>query len=166
VQADVAHKEAQRTALRVRRQRQARIRLVRRLVVGAILLLATGAVILGGVYAGSSNTLSDGESIAGVDVGGLTTKQAVRLLERRAAALGNAPVAVRVAGHTFRLRQGEIGVRVDWAGAVSSARSQADGFGPIRGFRRLLLLAFGGTVTPAARADGRALDLALDKILR
>jgi vancomycin resistance protein YoaR len=165
VRADVAHKEAQLTALRVRRQRQARNRTVRRLVAATVALLVVGSLIVAGVYAGSSSTLTAGETIAGIDVGGLTTKQAVRLLERRAATLAAEPVAVRVAGHTFRLRQGEIGVRVDWAGAVASARSKADGFGPIRGFRRLFLRAFGGTITPAARADGHALDLALARIV-
>jgi vancomycin resistance protein YoaR len=165
VQADVAHKEAQLAALRIRRQRQARIRTVRRLVAATVVLLVVGSLIVAGVYAGSSNTLPAGETIAGVDVGGLTTTQAVRLLQRRSAALADEPVAVRVAGHTFRLREREIGVRVDWAGAVASARSKADGFGPIRGFRRLFLRAFGGTFTPAARADGHALDLALTRIV-
>ncbi len=166
MQADIAHKEAQLAALRTRRQRQARIRMIRRLVAATAVLLVVGVLIVGGVFAGSSNTLSAGESIAGVDVGGLTTKQAVRLLERRATALANTPVDVRVAGHTFRVGQAEVGIRVDWAGAVASARSQADGFGPIRGFRRLLLRAFGGGVTPTARADGNGFDLALDRIVR
>jgi vancomycin resistance protein YoaR len=165
VQAEVVPNEAQRAALRLRRQRQARIRTIRRLTVVTMVLLVVGSLVVAGVYAGSSNTLSSGETIAGVDVGGLTTKQAVRLLEGRAAALSKAPVALRVAGHTFQLRQDEIGVRVDWAGAVASARSKAGGFGPIRGFRRLLLRAFGGGVTPKARADGHGLDRALDRIV-
>jgi vancomycin resistance protein YoaR len=165
VQADAAQKEAQLSTLRMRRHRQSRSRTLRRLVAAVVVLLAAGSLIVAGVYAGSPSTLTDGESIAGVDVGGLTTNQAVRLLERRAAALANTPVVVHVAGHTFRLRQGQIGVLVDWAGAVASARSKADGFGPIRGFRRLFLRAFGGTITPAARADGHALDLALARIV-
>src|SRR5207244_4046039 len=88
-----------------------------------------------------------------------------RLLERRAAGLANVPVVVHVAGHTFRLRQAEVGARVDWAGAVDAARAKADGFGPIRGFRRLFVRAFGVTITPTASVEGHALDSTLDQIV-
>ena len=102
MQAELAHKEAQLAALRSRRQRQARNRMIRRLVAAVVLLLLVGSLVVAGVYAGSPGTLPSNESIAGVDVGGLTTTDATRLLERKAAALANTPVAVRVAGHTFR----------------------------------------------------------------
>src|SRR5438132_1801350 len=157
VQVDVAHKKAQAT-LRTRRQRQARIRAVKRLVLAAVLALVVGSLITAAVYAGSAGTLTSGESIAGVDVGGLSPSDAQRLLERRAAGLANVPVVVHVAGHTFRLRQAEVGARVDWAGAVDAARAKADGFGPIRGFRRLFMRAFGVTITPTASVEGHALD--------
>ena len=165
MQADVAHKEAQLAARRIRRQQQARRRAVRRLTAAVVVLVVVGALIAAGVYAGSPGTLASGESIAGVDVGGLTTTQAVQLLERRAAALATTPVIVRVAGHTFRFRQSDVGVSVDWAGAVASARAKSDGVGPIRGFRRLFQSVFGVTVTPAVHTHGSSLQLALDRIV-
>jgi vancomycin resistance protein YoaR len=166
VQAEVAHKEAQLAALRMRRQRKARNRAIRRLIAAVVVLLAVGSLIVAGVYAGSPGTLPDGESIAGIDVGGLTAKDAVSLLERKAAALAGTPVAVHVAGHTFLLRQADLGIRVDWAGTVASARSRSDGFAPIRGFRRFFQQLFGITVTPTAQAEGHGLEDALDRIVQ
>ena len=165
MQVDVAHKEAQLAALRNRRRRKARSRLIRRAVAAVVVLLAVISIVVAEVYAGSPGTLPSGESIAGVDVGGLTTRQAVRRLEQKASALAGTPVAVRVAGRTFRLRQADLGIRVDWAGAVESARSKSDGFGPIRGFRRIFQQLFGLTITPTARAQGRALDAQFDRIV-
>jgi vancomycin resistance protein YoaR len=165
VQVDVAHKEAQLAALRSRRQRQARNRTIRRLVAAVVAVLALVVLAVAEVYAGSSDTLPSGESIAGVDVGGLSTTKAVQKLEHRAAALAATPVVVRVAGHSFPLRQADLGIRVNWADAVASARAKSDGFGPIRGFRRFFQEIFGLSITPTARADGHSLDAALDRIV-
>jgi vancomycin resistance protein YoaR len=165
VQVDVAQREAQVAALRSRRRRQARNRRVRRLGLLAVLLVVGGAVITATVYAGSSGTLTSGETIAGVDVGGMTAQQAQQTLERRAAELASAPVVVHVAGHTFRLLQKDVGAQVDWAGAVASAKSKGDGFAFIRGFRRLIMRAFGSSVTPTATARGHGLDRELDAIV-
>ncbi len=164
MQVDVAQREAQLAALRTRRRRQARARAARRLAAVSAALTVVALIVAATVYAGSSGTLAGGESIAGVDVGGLSTAQAERLLESRAARLARVPLVVRIGGRSFPLRQDELGVSVDWAGAVARARAKADGFGPIRGFRRLLVRAFGEKVTPAAKADGHALDLALTRI--
>lgn len=165
MQVDVAQKESQLAALRTRRQRQARSRFIRRLAVAVVVVLAVVALVVAEVYAGSSDTLPSGVTIAGVDVGGLTTAQAVRRLEQKAAALAAKPVDVRVAGRTFPMRQADLGIRVDWAGAVQSARTKSDGFGPVRGFRRFFQQLFGLSITPTARAEGHALDAALDRIV-
>ena len=165
MQVDVAHKEAQLAALRSRRQRRARKIFIRRLVAVSVVLLVVVAFVVAEVYAGSSDTLPSGESIAGVDVGGLTTKQAVQKLEQKAAALAGTPVVVRVAGRSFPLRQSDLGIRVNWGAAVESARSKSDGFGPIRGFRRLLQQIFGQTITPTAQAEGHSLDAAINRIV-
>jgi len=135
------------------------------MVVVVVLLLAIGSLVVAEVYAGSPDSLPGGASIAGVDVGGLTTKQAVRVLERKAAALAAVPVDVRVAGHTFPLRQAELGIRVDWAGAVASAHAGSGGFGPIRGFRRFFQELFGTTTTPTAHVEGHGVDVALGRIV-
>src|SRR5581483_3213016 len=165
VQVDVAHKEAQLAALRTRRQRQARNRFIRRLSVATVVLLAVVSLVVAEVYAGSPDTLPSGESIAGVDVGGLSTKDAVRKLEQKAGALAATPVVVHVAGRSFPLRQADLGIKVDWAAAVQAARAKSDGFGPLRGFRRLFQQIFGVSITPTAHAEGHSLDAALNRIV-
>jgi vancomycin resistance protein YoaR len=165
VQVDVAQKDAHVAARRSRRQRQARNRMIRRLVAVAVVVLALAALVVGEVYAGSSDTLPSGQTISGFDVGGQSTQEATQALEQKAAALAGTPVTVLVAGHTFRFRQADLGISIDWAGAVDSARSQSDGFGPLRGFRRLYQQVFGLTVTPATDTRGGKLDRALDTIV-
>jgi vancomycin resistance protein YoaR len=165
VQVDVAHKEAQLAALRSRRRRQARSRMIRRLVVLSVVAVALVAVVVGEVYAGSSDTLPSGQTIAGVDVGGMSKARATRTLEQKASALAATPVPVRVAGRTFQVKQADAGVTVDWAAAVDSARTKSDGFGPIRGFRRLFQQIFGLSITPAAHVDAARLDRELDAIV-
>src|SRR5215471_672561 len=115
VHVEVAQKDAQLAARRSRRQRQARNRLIRRLVVLLVVVVAVAAFVVGEVYAGSSNTLPAGQTISGVDVGDKSTQEATQLLEQKALALASTPVPVRVAGHTFRFRQADLGVSVDWA---------------------------------------------------
>ena len=139
--------------------------MIRRLVVLSVVVVAVAAVVVGEVYAGSSDSLLSGQTISGVDVGGESTQQATHELEQKAAALAATPVAVHVAGRTFLFREADLGVSVDWAKAVDSARSQADGFGPLRGFRRLYQQLFGLTITPTAHADARKLGRALDRIV-
>src|SRR5581483_10098924 len=138
---------------------------IRRLVAVVAVLLVAVFFIVGEVYAGSSDSLPSGETIAGVDVGGLSTKQAVQRLQDKAAALAGTPVLVHVAGHAFPLRQADLGISVDCAGAVESARSKSDGFGPIRGFRRLYQEIFGVKITPTAHAQGDKLNAELDRIV-
>jgi len=55
------------------------------------------------VYAGSSATLAKGVRIDGVDVGGMSTAQATRTLQRRAHATLAQPVQFLAAGHTFNI---------------------------------------------------------------
>ncbi len=133
-----------------RRQRQARVRRIKRISLAAVLLLLAGLVAGAIVYAGSPGTLARGIEIDGVDVGGLSAAEATRMLARRSQATLATPVAFAVAGRTFRLKASDIGLKPDWAAAVASARHEGDGFGPIRGFRRLELRFFGTQVSPVA----------------
>jgi len=165
VPVDVAHKEAQLQTLRSRRRRQARSRMIRRVSVVGVVAVALVALVVGEVYAGSSDTLPSGQTIAGVDVGGMSAAKATHVLEQRAAALAGTPVPVRVAGHTFPVRQADAGVTIDWARAVDSARAKSDGFGPLRGFRRLYQRIFGLTITPTAQVDAAEMNHELDAIV-
>ena len=49
----------------------------------------------------------------------------------------NKPVVFVAGEKRYAIRPVELGVEPDWKGAVAAAQRQGDGFGPIRGFRRL-----------------------------
>src|SRR5262249_16705986 len=104
----------------------------------AIALVAT-IVVLGFVFAGSPTTLANGVTIAGVDVGGLEAKQAQALLESRSRAVADRPVVFTAAGPPYTPRASALGVQPE---------RQGDGFGPLRGFRRLDVQVFGADITP------------------
>jgi vancomycin resistance protein YoaR len=150
----------------MRRKRQARRRLVRRVSLASVGLLAVLLVAVAFVYAGSPDRLPSGVAIAGVDVAGLSPAAAVRRLDAREAALHNVPLEVTVDGREFRVRPSDLGLNVDWRGAVAEAQGKTDGFRPIRGFRRLAIWAFGTEVTPNAGVDPRALARVLEPMTR
>ncbi len=118
-------------------------------------------MLLGLAFAGSATTLAKGVSIDGVDVGGMTTKDAQALLEKRTALLADRPVAFLAGGKRFPIRPKELGVEPDWAQAVEVARRQGDGFGPLRGFKRLDVQVFGADVTPPTGVLSGALQYKL-----
>ena len=129
-------------------------------------LAALAATVLGLAFAGSSNRLAAGVRIAGVDVGGMTPGHARAVLEDRAEALADDPVTFRVGSHTWNLEPRHLGVRVDWRAAVDAVRRQGNGFGPLRGFRRLDLRFFGADVAPPTQVYDAALRAKLDEIER
>src|SRR5919201_5556402 len=154
--------------LPVRPRRGRRKRVSRRVfwqrtaVVAAVAALA--AMVLGLAFAGSPRRLADGVRIAGVEVGGMTPRQAQRALEARADALASVPVTFRVGSHVWRLEPRRLGVRVDWDAAVDAVRRQGEGFGPLRGFRRLDMRFFGADVAPPTQVYDAALQLKLNQI--
>ncbi len=152
----------------VRPRRRRRTRAQRRLFWQrtAILtaLAALAALVLGLAFAGSPTRLAGGVRIAGVDVGGKTPHQARSILERRADALASAPVTFRVGSRTWQLEPRHVGIRVDWGAAVDAVRRQGNGFGPLRGFRRLDLRFFGADVAPPTQVYDAALELRLNQI--
>lgn len=111
-----------------------------------------GTVALGLIFAGSPKTLPEGATVAGMDVGGLTTAEAVRRLEQRYDEVKGVPVTFTAGPRKYRVRPNEVVLAVDWKAAVETARRQGDGFAPIRGLRRLERRFFGGDVTPPAEA--------------
>src|SRR5436190_176581 len=117
-----------------------------------IVLLALASAFIGLVYAGSPERLASGVEVAGVDVGGLTPSAARALLERRAARLKYVPVTFFSGRHRWHVTPARLAVRVDWAAAVAAAQHRGDGFGPVRGLRRLKLRLFGGQVAPPVEA--------------
>jgi vancomycin resistance protein YoaR len=139
---------------------------LRRNLILLIVAIAGSGTVLGLVFAGSPTTLARGVRIDGVDVGGLQARDARALLERRSAAVAHRPVVFSVAGRRFRIAPVTLGVEPDWAAAVDAAQRQGDGFGPIRGFRRIDVEFFGADVTPPVSVLGGALEYELQQIAR
>jgi vancomycin resistance protein YoaR len=156
--------------VRPQRRRRPRTRAQRRVfwqrtaILAALVALA--ATALGLAFAGSSNRLADGVRIAGIDVGGKTPREAERILAGRAATLAAVPVTFRVGEHQWRLEPRRLGIQVDWSAAVDAVRRQGEGFGPLRGFKRLDLRFFGADVAPPTQAYDAALNYWLDRIER
>jgi vancomycin resistance protein YoaR len=159
LEAEVSHSQYY-----VRRRRQARARRIRRLSIAAALLLVLFVVAVAIVYAGSPGTLARGVQVDGVDVGGLSVAEATRVLERHSRTTLGTPVRFVAAGHAFQLKAADIDLEPDWRAAAAAARRAGDGFGPLRGFRRLKLRLFGENLAAAARYDQAALNATLRRI--
>jgi vancomycin resistance protein YoaR len=121
-------------------------------------------MVLGLAFAGSPSRLASGVRIAGVEVGGKTPRQARSILQRRADQLASQPVTFRVGSHTWEMQPRHLGIRVDWGAAVDAVRRQGNGFGPLRGFRRLDLRFFGADVAPPTQVYDAALEAKLNQI--
>jgi vancomycin resistance protein YoaR len=152
--------------VRRRRRRRARTSLLLWRVGVAVGVAALVAVALGLVFAGSPARLADGVRVAGVDVGGLDVDEAQARLEQRSAALADVPVAFVAAGRQWKIKPAALGLKTDWRGAIQSARDEGDGFGPLRGFRRLDVKVFGADVTPKTQVWRTALEVELQRLSR
>jgi vancomycin resistance protein YoaR len=126
--------------------------------------VAAIAVLLGLAFAGSSHHLAAGTEIAGVDVGGLDEHDAVAKLERRFARVAATPVTFSAGPASFSYAADQLGVEPDWHAAVAAAARAGDGFGPIRGFRRLHTRVFGADLRPPLAVSDTALGFALATI--
>lgn len=150
----------------LRRKRAARKRLVWQWSLVGVAALAVLTLVLSLGFAGSSKTLPEGATIAGMDVGGLTTREAVTKLERRYEMLMRTPVVFTAGPREWSFRPNEMILEVDWRAAVETARRQGDGFAPVRGLRRLGARFFGSDVTPRARVSTAVLAHSLDVLSR
>ncbi|MCA1657044.1 MAG: VanW family protein, partial [Actinobacteria bacterium] len=129
----------------------------------AVALLVLTASLLGLVFAGSPTRIAAGLRIEGVNVGGMKPADARRLLERKARKLEDVPVVFVAGVRRWRVKPSQLGVRADWAAAVEIARRRGDGFGPLRGFRRVGVRVFGAQVVPPARVYEAALAYKLSR---
>jgi vancomycin resistance protein YoaR len=135
-----------------------------------VLIVAAAAAIvaigLGLIFAGSPDKLANGTRIAGVDVGGLTPADARRLLQSRADRVSGVPVVFTAGDRRFSLTARQLGVEVDWRTAVADAQKQGDGFGFVRGYRRLELEFFPEDLVPPIRAYDAALTYELQLLAK
>jgi vancomycin resistance protein YoaR len=146
------------------RRRSARSSAVRQRAVVFSFAVTAAAVVVGFVFAGSPARLADGVRIAGVDVGGLTVAEARSLLERRAAALAGIPVTFTAGEQHWRILPRTLSVEADWAAAVDAARRQGEGFGPVRGLRRMKVRVFGSEIAPPTQVYEPALQYQLRRL--
>src|SRR5437868_6094924 len=147
-----------------RRRRQARIRMLKRAALAVAAAAVICAVAVGMAFAGSSGRIAAGVRIAGIDVGGLKPADAERLLQRRYAASAKRPLVVTAGHRRFLASAGNLGIVPDWKAAIAEARQGGDGFGPIRGFRRLYVRVAGTEILAPARAYRPALDVFLARV--
>jgi vancomycin resistance protein YoaR len=122
------------------------------------------ALLVGLAFAGSQNELAPGTEVAGIDVGGLTRRAAVAKLDGLFEQRSAQPVTFAAGGETYRYAANQLGVQPDWSAAVAAAGRAGDGFGPLRGFRRLRARVFGAEVLPRLMVSNAALEYALDQI--
>lgn len=155
----------QATFQRSRASKRRRRILVRRAVALTGLVLI-GLVGVGLALAGSPGVLPSGTTVAGVDVAGMSEADALRTLESRSRALLRRPVTFAAGDAEMSLSGSQLGVRADWRQAVAAAAAAGDGFGPLRGFRRLKLRIDGGDVRPPLAWYGSAVDYAVDSLAR
>jgi vancomycin resistance protein YoaR len=141
-------------------------RLIARWTLVSIALLAVVIALVGLAFAGSTARLADGVAVAGVDVGGLTPKQARVLLEQRFDKVAHVPVVFTAGGKHYPIKATTLGVEADWASALQTAAREGEGFGPVRGFRRLQARFFGADVMPPVQAYAAALDYKLAGLTR
>lgn len=120
--------------------------------------------LVGMAYAGSADRIAAGTEVAGIDVGGLTVKEASQKLKRTSTDLVWRPVEFVAAGKSFKVAPAQLGVRADWEAAARTARRDGDGFGPIRGLTRLRVRFLGLEVKPPVRHSSLALDRFLSQI--
>ena len=129
------------------------------LVLAALVAILVALIgLIGLAFAGSTARIADGVTIAGVEVGGLSPQEAQTLLERRFEQVAREPVVFTAGDDRFPIKATTLGVEADWAAALETAAREGEGFGPVRGFRRLQARFFGAEILPPVQAYEAALD--------
>jgi vancomycin resistance protein YoaR len=129
---------------------------------GAALLLAF--VSVGLVFAGSSERLAAGVSVAGVEVSGLELAAAEEKLATRAAELAAVPVTFTAGEHRWQTTAERLDVSVDWPQTIARARAAGSWPPPVRGLKRIYLRLVGSDVEPVASAYEAGLNYELEQL--
>jgi vancomycin resistance protein YoaR len=141
-------------------------RLIARWILVSLALLAVLAALVGLAFAGSEVRIAEGVQIAGVDVGGLTRKEAHSVLVSRFERVERTPIVFTAGGREFPIKATTLGVEADWSAAIESAAQEGEGFGPVRGFKRLQTRFLGSEIAPPVRVYESALDFKLAGLAR
>ena len=151
---------------RRRRRLRTRGRLLAQWLALIVVLLVLSGAVLGIAFAGSPETLPANTSIAGVDVSGMELGEARSMLKNRADELERVPVKFTAADRTWDVKPTSLYIETDWGAAVESAREHGEGFGPIRGLRRLGVRVFGTDIVPRTHVSEEALVYTINRIAR
>ncbi len=111
---------AEATARRERALRRRRQLAIRR-TVALCGLLVVAVVAVGLAFAGSAARIPGGTKIAGIDVEGLSAREAVARLEAFSEKLRRTPVSFRAGEASLALSASQLGVVADWERAVDEA---------------------------------------------
>jgi vancomycin resistance protein YoaR len=122
------------------------------------------AILVGLAFAGSRSELAAGTQVAGVDVGGLTKREALAKLDALFERSSDDPVEFVAGAQSYRFAANQLAVQPNWDAAVAAAGRAGDGFGPLRGFRRIRARVFGAEVLPQLTVSNAALEYALDQV--
>jgi vancomycin resistance protein YoaR len=152
------------TSVRSEGMRRSPARVVARWVLVSAALVAVVGAIFGLAFAGSPARLAEGVTVAGVEVGGLTRAEARGLLEQRYDKVAHVPVVFTAGDERFPISAATLGVEADWNAALGAAAREGEGFGPVRGFRRLHARFFGAEIAPPVQAYNAALDYKLGRL--
>src|SRR5258706_14266869 len=90
-----------------------------------VLLLIGGSVAVYAYDSGRDDLIAKGVTVAGVDVGGMRTDAATRLLQQRLAARIERPIVVRANHRRFRMSARRAQVSTDIGGMVAEARQDS-----------------------------------------
>jgi vancomycin resistance protein YoaR len=148
------------------RQRHSARRIALRRAVFLAVVLALLALLIGFVFAGSQSSLAAGTTVSGVDVGGLTQDEAIRVLTARADAVERVPITFTAGEESYALSASQLGVSADWEAAVRDAAAAGGGVAPLRGYKRLLARFFGLDAAPSVAAYDAAVNYKLDQIAK
>ncbi len=124
------------------------------------------AVSVGVLFAGSSDEIPAGVTVAGVDVSGMSETEAAAFMAEKYEAVAATPLVVTVAGKKFKIVPAEVDAEVDWAKFAAQAQDEGNWPMPFRGIKRLAVRFRGADVDPAAEVSEQALAAKLEVIAK
>lgn len=107
-------------------------------IVAAVVLLLGGAVAAYAYDGSQKDTIADGVTVAGVDLGGMTRDEATRALSNQVLAPQRKPVKVRFRKQVYKLPARDLKIRADIDQAIDRAFEESrEGSLPSRIFREI-----------------------------
>ena len=138
----------------------------KRIVVWTSALVLFFGVTVGVLFAGSSDEIAAGVTVAGVDVSGMSQSEAAAFLAEKYESVASKPLVVTVAGKSFEIAPADVEAEVDWNRFAAEAQDEGAWPMPFRGIKRLVVRLKGADVDPAAEVYEPALAAKLDAIAK